>query len=156
MSIQRYTLATRSTNLRMSDRSVMDVDWLAAAGACQVNGDALPPQIARLLAGSSDSFWPVVETLERKFGRRSMLDRQAKKQIQDAVWWFLAPACLPCAGKGHRQIADTPHLEDAPCAACNGTTLAPHQHSTVLYSNCLNDLENAILMCSAALQKKIA
>lgn len=156
MSIQRYTLATRSTNLRMSERAVLDVDWLAAAGACQVNGDALPPQIARLLAGSQDSFWPVVETLERKFGRRNMLDKTARKQIQDAVWWFLAPACTACAGKGHRQIADTPHLEEAACPTCSGTTLAKHGHATALYSNCLNDLENAVATCSAALQRKIA
>ena len=43
-----------------------------------------------------------------------------------ALFWFLSPVCIPCHGRGHPVIADTPMLDETRvCPECHGTGVTP-------------------------------
>lgn len=152
MSLERYSRATTSKNLKWVDYSVLDVDWLTAAGL--VN-DRLASALARLMAtGEPGDYWDVVEALESIYKRG--LTKDDTKAIKAAVWYFLSPACVICHGRGHPKEDDAPKLKEENCMGCHGTGQAPHGSNTTIYAQALMRLDGAAAMCFHAIARKVA
>ncbi len=154
MSFEQIATATQAKSLAWG-LSARPVDWIAALGAVQVHGDPLPTQIARLMAGDARAFWDVCHTIERKFARKLRLTQAARLEIFSALYWWTLPACGDCVA-GHRQIADTPMLEDELCETCLGTGLRPHLHDTDVYAKTLAYLDAAASECGVVVKSKVA
>lgn len=154
LTFERIATATQAKTLAWG-LSARPIDWIAAMGMAQVHGDPLPTQVARLMAGDHRTFWDVCGTLERKTARKQRLTPAIRLEIFSALYWWTIPACHDCVA-GHRQIADTPMLEDERCATCLGTGLRPHLHDTDLYARTLAYLDAAAAECGAVVRAKVA
>ena len=154
MSIEQIALAVQAKNLAWSAQTVRSVDWIAAVGAVGLT-DPLQSLTARFLGGDHHVYRDLLLVLHRKIARKQELTIPVKREIDDALFWWLHPACRACVA-GHVQIADTPMLEDAPCMVCNGTGLAPHHHKTPVYGMTLQYLERAANECGRLVRGKVA
>lgn len=155
MSLERIALATQAKSLSWGLQE-RPIDWIAALGAASIN-EPLTAQIARLLTGDQTAYRHVLLTIQRKLARKHEIEITAahKREIDDALFWWIRPACRACVS-GHKQIADTPMLEDAECDVCHGSGLAPHQHRTPTYGMTLKYLEVAAAECGAVVARKVA
>ncbi len=155
MSLERYSHATNSSDLGMSDWKTLDVDWIAAAGACQVRGDPLPAQVARWLAGDHRQVFTVMATLQKRYGKAKTLNNDARDDIMAAMAWWHDRACSVCKGRGHPTAPDTPILLEEDCLACRGAGLAPHDRTTDAYSWGLRELDGAASTCAYEVGAKV-
>jgi hypothetical protein len=156
MSIERYSRATQSKNLAMSDWQTKDVDWLAAAGMSAIHGDPLGPMVARWLTGSKGAVFSVIGALQARYGKHKTLSNDARDDILDAADWWHDHTCQDCGGRGHRQIPDTPMMEEIRCATCGGTGKREHSRSTHAYAWTLRELEAAAAVCAFSISAKVA
>jgi len=156
MSLERYTHATNSSNLGMSDWKTLDIDWIAAAGACQVHGDPLPAQVARWLAGDHKQVFVVMATLQKRYGKAKTLSNDARDDIMAAMAWWHDRTCQTCEGRAHPTAPDTPMLLEEDCATCRGTGLAPHDRTTFAYGWGLRELDVAAAICAFTVSRKVA
>ncbi len=155
MTFERISSATTSTNLAWSDTSPRDVDYLTAMGAVAASGDSLGPQVARLLTGDPGAFKSVKETLWRKFMRKRILTGSDMVHIEQALTWWLRPACTDCVN-GHRVIPDTVHLREEDCDTCKGTGKRKHPSTSETYGRTLAYLDAAASSCGHAVREKVA
>jgi len=155
MSLEKYAAATNSSNLGMSDWKTLSMDWIAAAGACQVHGDPLPAQVARWLAGDHKQVFVVMATLQKRYGKAKTLSSDACDDIMAAMAWWHDRTCPACQGRGHPTAPDTPMLLEEDCATCRGTGLAPHDRSTVAYSWTLREIDGAASTCAYEVGAKV-
>ena len=157
MSLERYTKATIASNLAWRDYAEMPIDWLTAAGL--VN-DRLASALARFMATSTPDraiggdYWGVIEALEATYRRR--MNKEDRDGIKAAVWWFLAPACGVCSGRGHPVHEDAPLKKEEVCIGCHGTGKAPHANQSTAYADALMRLDGAAAMCFQAIARKVA
>jgi len=156
MSIERYSRATQSKNLAMSDWRTLDVDWLAAAGMAAIHGDPLGPMVARWLTGSKSAVFGVLAALMARYGKTKSLNNDARDDILDAADWWHNRTCQDCGGRGHRQIPDTPMQEEMPCITCGGSGAREHSRSTYAYGWALRELDNAAATCAHSISAKVA
>ena len=156
MSLERYSLATQSKNLTMSDWRTMPVDWLAAAGASQIHGDPLPAMVARWLTNSTGEVFRVLAALQKSYGKNKILTNDARDDILEAADWWYMHTCQDCGGRGHRQIPDTPMMEEAACSTCNGTGSREHAANTHAYAWTLRELDRAASVCGSVIAEKVA
>lgn len=156
MSFERYSTATQSKNLAMSDWRTLDVDWLAAAGAVQISGSPLPAQVARFLAGDARQVFEIMKHMQREFGRKRTLTPESRDDIESAICWWYDHTCEKCEGKGHEAIPDTPSLLDEDCPGCAGTGLARHPSHSEAYAYTLRELDAAAAVCGYTIHAKIA
>jgi hypothetical protein len=129
MSIERYSRAVESKNLQWRDYTVLDIDWLTAAGLISIT-DSLPSQVARWLAGDYTQVFPIMRAVQNRYGKSWTLGDTARDQIQDALDWWRDRKCRHCEGRRYMAIPDTPNLSDTPCPICKATGLEPHRHGT--------------------------
>lgn len=158
MSIERYSRATQSKNLAMSDWRTLDVDWLAAAGMVAIHGDPLGPMVARWLTGSAGEVFRVLGLLQRRIGERTgrQISHGDRDDILSAADWWHNRTCQDCGGRGHRQIPDTPMMEEAACATCGGSGTREHTASTYAYAWTLRELDHAAAVCGHDISAKVA
>lgn len=149
MSLETYSKATQSKNLAWHDFAEMPIDWIAAAGLVS---DRLASALARFMATQDGyAFWPVVEAIEAQYGRR--IERQAQRDIEAALWWWLAPACVTCHGNGHISPEDAPKVI---CPDCSGTAKTPHKSKSRVYVDALQRIDAAAGICYNAIAKRVA
>ena len=157
MSFERYSRAVHSKNLAMSDWRTLDVDWIAAAGASQIHGSPLPGIMARWLAQQHPGeVFRLLAALQKAYGKTRMLTNDARDDILAAADWWYDRTCQDCGGRGHRQIPNTPNMEDAPCPTCDGTGTRDHAATTHAYSWALKELDMAATACASAITAKVA
>lgn len=155
MTFERISSATSSTNLSWSDTGVRDVDYVAGMGAVGVSGDALGPQVARLLTGDPGAFREAKQTIWRKMMRKRVLTGADMHDIDMALQWWMRPACPDCVN-GHRVIPDTVHLREEACETCKGTGKRAHLIGTDTYGKTLAYLDAAASSCGRAVRGKVA
>ena len=155
MSLERYSRATQSKNLVMSDWRTLDVDWLAAAGMSAIYGDPLGPMVARWLTGSAGEVFRVLAALQKSYSKAKTLNNDARDDIVSAADWWYSRTCQDCGGRGHRQIPDTPMMEYAACPTCNGTGAREHTASTYAYGWTLRELDRAAAVCGYEIACKV-
>jgi len=156
MSLEKYAAATNSSNLAMSDWKTLSIDWIAAAGACQVHGDPLPAQVARWLAGDHKQVFVVMATLQKRYGKARTLSNDARDDLQTAMQWWHDRTCPVCEGRCHPTAPDTPMLLEVDCPECGGTGLAPHSRTTFAYAWGLRELDAAASICAFTVSRKVA
>jgi hypothetical protein len=158
MSFERYSRATQSANLGMSDWRILDVDWIAAAGACQVNGASLPALVARWLSGDHKQVFPILADLQRGIVKRThrQLSNSDRDDILSAADWWHDHTCSDCGGRGHRQIPNTPAMEEADCPSCGGSGRREHPCGTYAYNWALKELDAAAAVCAYTVSAKVA
>lgn len=117
---RREARAVNSGNLRWSDTSPADIDYVAARG---MSGEKLGALLEALKWGQQKrSYGPAVHQLGKRFHEvtgRNVL----KRLVHGALHEWLNDNCRKCGGRGF--IAKKSLDED--CKKCNGTGL--HQHS---------------------------
>lgn len=156
MTFERYSRATQSKNLAMSDWRTLDVDWIAASGLSQIGGDPLPAMVARWLCDSRGEVFKVLAQLQKTYGKAKTLNNDARDDIVDAADWWHDRRCQDCGGRGHRQIPDTPMHEEAPCQTCGGSGLRGHSRHTHAYSWTLQELDRAAVVCGRVISERVA
>jgi hypothetical protein len=132
---ESYSRATRSSNLKLDDLEIGDLDWLIAAGMVQ---ETLPTRLIRLRAEfDTISRSPYKRTLVKALRsyplcRQELLsycsvDRAPKMRIDDAqvdeivvrvLDLFLDPTCPPCGGRGFSGGYGVPTIR---CPVCRET-----------------------------------
>jgi hypothetical protein len=156
MSLETYSRATQAGNLMMSDWRTLPVDWIAAAGACQIHGDPMPAMVARWLSGDHAKVFGILAELQRGFGKRRMLTNRARDEIVDACQWWHDRTCKQCQGRGHEQIPDAPMMSGQDCPVCGGNGLQRHLHRTEAYAYTLRELDAAAAVCGYVVSAKVA
>lgn len=156
MTLERYSRATQSKNLAISDWRTQDIDWIAAAGASQIHGDPLPAMVARWLTDHTGEVFRVLAALQKSYGKFKRLTNDARDDILSAADWWYSRTCQNCGGRGHLQIPDTPMMEEAACPSCGGSGTRPHAVHTHAYAWTLQQLDRAASVCASVIREKVA
>jgi hypothetical protein len=134
---ERYSSATRSSNLTVSATRTTDADVLLAAGyAAQKNYKAMQAlEFYRLQGGDMAGFnrlagvagqW--IHNRSRRQGRKRRNALQARDIASRALLWWMNPTCKACNGIGHPLITGTPVINYGhDCGVCHGTGKYPIQ-----------------------------
>lgn len=135
---ERYAGATNARNLTLplDGGSRTDADILLAAGYASAGNARASMALLfyRLRAtGNMAGFREVVNiagdwlhgrSLRR--GRRRMSRLQGQDLAARVIYWWLNPACKPCAGRGHPLMPDSPVINHGHnCGVCHGTGKYP-------------------------------
>lgn len=165
---ESYVSATTSSNLRCEADRRTDVDVLIAAGCTpgilgaalmrlhsEYDGTAKPAVMtateALLLMGKLKSLPRVLAAIEDWAVLRGM--EQARRLAQSVVAHWLDARCQPCHGRGHEQIAGTPHLGRA-CKACKGTGKRKEPMGEA-GRRALNMLDECVQVARASMRKRL-
>lgn len=133
---ERYVAATNSRDLSLKPQARTDADILLAAGyAAAGNARAsLALEFYRLKAtGDLAEFrrlsdiagsWLCGRSMRK--GRRKMAMIQARDLATRVLFWWRAPACQPCGGRGHPLMPNSPVINFGhDCDVCRGTGQYP-------------------------------
>jgi len=132
---ERYARSAETSDLTLSWKEVGSADVMMAAGmASQGSPDRmLALVIWRMLEGDTARFSEcrdvLGEWLRHEITQRRMQDlgrHGARTVAGRTLFWFLNTKCLPCEGRGHPVIENTPVLDDTRnCQHCHGTGNTP-------------------------------
>lgn len=122
--VERYMVATTTSNMRVIERTTMSAsDILAAAGMAGYEHD-LAVQLWSLAHSPTRQ---MVHRIADKLSRRLDDYMQIKKLrgkprliSKQVLQWHMNDVCQDCNGLGYERIGGTPHLSDVPCPSCNG------------------------------------
>ena len=146
MNPDRYTGAINSSNLRLSE-SLDDATVLIAAGYAKLK-DPLPGLAITLMirhdCGQNTEHHraELIKMLQIRCTRRDMA--VSEQRIGAAIDYWLNPACGPCGGRGHKQIPDTPAMEDVACNVCLGSGMKTHRFMDADYAEAMKRLGESI------------
>ena len=164
---ERYARAVESHTLFPHSGSA---SVLTAAGMASQRGwdRGIALTIWRMRDGGRDQFDEVADVLstwirrEAESKRMKNLGRKRYSAVASrTLFWFLSPVCIPCHGRGHPVIADTPVLDETrSCPECHGTGITPLervlQPDTIQYGRMIaNRIDQLTASVFAEMRRKL-
>jgi hypothetical protein len=133
---EQYISASNARDITVDPDKRTDADVLLAAGYAASNNAAASLALRFYRLRATGDMTPFSELAEiagewllgrsMRGGRRRLRGVQARDLATRTMFWWLQPACKPCAGRGHPLMPHSPVINYGhDCPTCHGTGQYP-------------------------------
>ena len=123
--VERYMVATTTSNMRVTERTTLSAtDILAAAGMAGHKHDLAVQLWAFGHSPTRQMVHRIAENLTwrlKDYMFHKRLNGKARRIAHQVLHWYIDNTCPSCHGLMFERIDGTPHLSNVACKTCHGT-----------------------------------